>query len=131
MRGAIAAGHPLTAAAGADVLRAGGTAVDACVAAAVVSWVGESMLTGPGGGFMLVHEAAAARTRLLDFFLAVPRERAGAEELLALTVDFDGAAWRPRWCSSGAGRDSSSAPPAASGFAGRSFRSWRMRSGRA
>src|SRR5579884_390737 len=91
MRGAIAAGHPLTARAGADVLRAGGNAVDACVAAAFVSWVCESMLTGPGGGgFMLVHDAAEGRTRLLDFFVAVPRERAGAEELLALAVDFDG-----------------------------------------
>src|SRR5699024_7362365 len=29
MRGVVAAGHPLTAQAGADVLRAGGTAVDA------------------------------------------------------------------------------------------------------
>ena len=34
MRGAIAAGHPLTAEAGARVLREGGNAVDACVAAA-------------------------------------------------------------------------------------------------
>ena len=36
MRGAIAAGHPLTAAAGAAVLEAGGNAVDACVAAAFI-----------------------------------------------------------------------------------------------
>jgi len=91
MRGAIAAGHPLTAEGGARVLREGGNAVDACVAAAVVSWVCESPLTGPGGGgFLLVHDAAAARTRLLDFFVAVPRQRAGAEELLELAVDFDG-----------------------------------------
>jgi len=34
VRGAIAAGHPVTAEAGAAVLRAGGSAVDACVAAA-------------------------------------------------------------------------------------------------
>ncbi len=91
MRGAVAAGHPLTAEAGARVLRAGGNAVDACVAAAFVSWVCESPLTGPGGGgFMLVHDAADGRTRLLDFFVAVPRARGGAEELLALAVDFDG-----------------------------------------
>ena len=91
MRGAIAAGHPLTAEAGAAVLRAGVNAVDACVAAAAVSWVCESPLTGPGGGgFMLVHDAASGRTRLLDFFVAVPRERSAEDELLPLAVDFDG-----------------------------------------
>src|SRR4051812_23305930 len=58
MKGAVAAGHPLTAEAGAEVLRVGGNAVDACIAAAFVSWVAESPLTGPGaGGFMLVHLA--------------------------------------------------------------------------
>jgi gamma-glutamyltranspeptidase/glutathione hydrolase len=90
MKGAIAAGHPLTAEAGARVLRAGGSAVDACVAAAFVSWVCESPLTGPGGGgFMLVHEAASGRTVVLDFFVAVPRA-APVGELLELAVDFDG-----------------------------------------
>src|SRR2546421_1812567 len=90
MKGAIAAGHPLTAEAGARVLDAGGGAVDACVAAALVSWVCESPLTGPGGGgFMLVHEARSGRTGVLDFFVAVPRE-AAAGELLELAVDFDG-----------------------------------------
>ena len=91
MRGAIAAGHPLTAEAGARVLEAGGTAVDACVAAACVSWVCESPLTGPGGGgFMLVHDARDGRSRLYDFFVAVPRARTGLAELLELAVDFDG-----------------------------------------
>ncbi len=89
MRGAIAAGHPLTAEAGQAVLDAGGTAVDACIAAALVSWVVESPLTGPGGGgFMLTH--FGGRTTLLDFFVAVPRAPRGREELLALAVDFDG-----------------------------------------
>ncbi|HJQ74587.1 MAG TPA: gamma-glutamyltransferase [Gaiellaceae bacterium] len=89
MKGALAAGHPLTAEAGADVLRAGGNAVDACVAAAVVSWVCESPLTGPGGGgFLLVRSAREARTWLLDFFVAVPERPATPEELLELVVDF-------------------------------------------
>ena len=72
MDGVIAAGHPLTAEAGADVLRAGGNAVDAAVAAVLMSFVAESPLTGPGaGGFMLVH-TAGGENHLLDFFVAAP-----------------------------------------------------------
>ena len=73
MRGAIAAGHPVTAEVGARVLAEGGNAVDAAVAAGFASWVTESPLTGAGGGgFMLVHRARDRSTRLLDFFVAVP-----------------------------------------------------------
>ena len=73
MRGAIAAGHPLTAEAGARVLADGGSAVDACIAAAFVSWVVESPVTGPGGGgFMLVHRARDRSSRLVDFFVTIP-----------------------------------------------------------
>ena len=92
MRGAIAAGHPLTAQAGARVLEAGGNAVDAAVAAAFVSWVAESPLTGPGaGGFMLVHRAADRSTRVLDFFTAVPGlglTRAERAEMVSVDVEF-------------------------------------------
>ena len=73
MRGAIAAGHPVTAEVGARVLAEGGNAVDAAVAAGFASWVTESLLTGAGGGgFMLVHRARDRSTRLLDFFVTVP-----------------------------------------------------------
>ncbi|HZQ15489.1 MAG TPA: gamma-glutamyltransferase [Gaiellaceae bacterium] len=73
MKGAVAAGHPLTAAAGARVLAEGGNAVDACVAAAFAAWVAESPLTGPGaGGFALVLPADGRSARLADFFVAVP-----------------------------------------------------------
>jgi gamma-glutamyltranspeptidase / glutathione hydrolase len=82
MRGAVAAGHPLTAEAGASVLRAGGNAVDACVAASFASWVAESPLTGPGGGgFMLVHRARDRSTRVYDFFVTIPG--LGGDEALA------------------------------------------------
>jgi gamma-glutamyltranspeptidase/glutathione hydrolase len=93
VRGAIAAGHPLTAEAGARILAEGGNAVDACVAAAFASWVAESPLTGPGaGGFMLVHRARDRTDRLLDFFVAVPglgRERRRPAEMEAIDIDFD------------------------------------------
>ena len=70
-RGVVAAGHPLTAEAGARVLREGGNAVDAAVAAALTSFVTESPLTGLGaGGYMLVH--TGSEQVLLDFFVAVP-----------------------------------------------------------
>src|SRR5579884_1554923 len=72
MPGVVAAGHPLTAEAGADVLRQGGNAVDAAVAAALMSFVTESPLTGPGaGGFMLIH-TPGGEDHLLDFFVAAP-----------------------------------------------------------
>ncbi len=94
MRGAVAAGHQLTAEAGARILAEGGNAVDACIAAAFMSWVAESPLTGPGaGGFMLVHRARDRSTRLLDFFVSTPglgakvRRRADME---AIDVDFSG-----------------------------------------
>ncbi len=54
-KGVVAAGHPLTAQAGARVLREGGNAVDAAVAAMLTSFVAEPLLTGLGaGGYMLV-----------------------------------------------------------------------------
>jgi len=93
MRGAIAAGHPLTAEAGAQILADGGTAVDACLAAAFVSWVVESPLTGPGaGGFLLVHRARDRRTRVLDFFVTAPGAglRRSPAEMETIDVDFDG-----------------------------------------
>ena len=72
MKGVVAAGHPLTAEAGAEVLRGGGNAVDAAVAAVLMSFVAESPLTGPGaGGFMLVH-TGGGEDHLLDFFCAAP-----------------------------------------------------------
>jgi gamma-glutamyltranspeptidase / glutathione hydrolase len=94
VRGAIAAGHPLTAEAGARVLAEGGNAVDACLAAAFVSWVAESPLTGPGGGgFLLVHRARDGRSRVLDFFVALPGAGLGpgdVSEMERIDVDFDG-----------------------------------------
>ena len=96
MRGAIGAGHPLTAEAGARVLAEGGNAVDACVAAAFASWVAESPLTGPGaGGFALVHSADGRPDRIADFFVATPGrgldERDGAD-MHAVDVGFGGEA---------------------------------------
>src|SRR6476661_1183453 len=93
MTGCIAAGHPLTAEAGAAVLRDGGNAVDAAVAAILASWAAEPLLTGPGaGGYMLVA-GAGEEPVLLDFFVAAPGHEADGSaraELVPIEVDFGG-----------------------------------------
>jgi gamma-glutamyltranspeptidase/glutathione hydrolase len=87
MEGIVAAGHPVSAEAGAAVLRAGGNAVDAAVAACLASWAAEPLLTGPGaGGYLLVAGAGQTPT-LLDFFVAAPSHGERAP-LLPVDVSF-------------------------------------------
>ena len=90
MKGVVAAGHPLTAEAGAEVLRDGGNAVDAAVCAVLASFAVESPLTGFGaGGHMMVHQGR--ETTLIDFFVAAPGQdgiERGAE-LVPVPVRFD------------------------------------------
>jgi gamma-glutamyltranspeptidase / glutathione hydrolase len=109
-QGVVAAGHPLTAEAGATALREGGNAVDAAVCAVLASFAVESPLTGFGaGGFMIVHtqgphpgsaqegsdldvrSAGGSETTLIDFFCAAPGLE-GADpgtELVPVPVHFD------------------------------------------
>jgi gamma-glutamyltranspeptidase/glutathione hydrolase len=93
-RGVVAAGHPVSARAGADVLRAGGNAVDAALGAMLAALACEPLLTGLGaGGYMLVAGVGGAESSpaLLDFFVEAPgREAAdGARaELVAVDVSF-------------------------------------------
>src|SRR5947209_17028728 len=89
--GVIAAGHEVTAQVGADLLRAGGNAVDAAVGAVLASFVCEPLLTGLGaGGYMLVVSPDGART-LLDFFVQAPGrggDPATRAELIPITISF-------------------------------------------
>ncbi|MGN6276674.1 MAG: gamma-glutamyltransferase family protein [Solirubrobacterales bacterium] len=90
MKGVVAAGHPLTAEAGAAVLRDGGNAVDAAVCAVLASFAVESPLTGFGaGGHMMVHDGG--ETTLIDFFVAAPGldEIERTTELVPVPVRFD------------------------------------------
>src|SRR5437867_4234436 len=83
----VAAGHPATAAAGIEILREGGSAVDAAVAACLASCVGETIMTGLlGGGHAIVFDAADGSVRNLDCFVAVPTGE--GEELQELAVPF-------------------------------------------
>jgi gamma-glutamyltranspeptidase / glutathione hydrolase len=70
---AVAAGHPATAEAGAQVLRAGGNAAEAAVAASLASCVAETIMTGfLGGAHAIYYDAATGATRNLDCFVSVP-----------------------------------------------------------
>ncbi len=103
-KGVVAAGHPLTAQAGARVLREGGNAVDAAVGAMLTSFVAEPLLTGLGaGGYMLVA-GGGERADVAGLLRGGPADRSssaieeGAEadpppaELQAVDVSFGDAA---------------------------------------
>lgn len=91
-RGAIAAGDPQTADAGAAVLRAGGNAVDATLAAAFAAFVAEAPLCSPAGGGALLFGDAEAGFSVVDAFTVVPGaggEGPGAPlDFHDVTIDF-------------------------------------------
>lgn len=71
-RGVVAAGHPATVEAAAEVLRAGGNAYDAVVAAGFAAAVAEPGLTSLGGGGFLLARTATGEEVLFDFFVDTP-----------------------------------------------------------
>ncbi|MDT8307299.1 MAG: gamma-glutamyltransferase [Anaerolineae bacterium] len=93
MRGVIAAGNPQTAAAGAEMLRQGGNAVDAAVAAAFASFLAEIGVVHLGGsGLAQIYDPAARQSTVYDFFSAMPGlGRPGMPSELdfeAVTIDY-------------------------------------------
>ena len=91
-RGAVAAGHKATVGAAAEILRAGGNAVDAAIAGVFASFVSEPVLTGLFGGGVLTLQDPAGRCAVLDFFARVPGlggDGAGPDlNFEAVSVDF-------------------------------------------
>jgi gamma-glutamyltranspeptidase/glutathione hydrolase len=91
--GTIAAGHEKTAAAGIEMLKLGGNAFDAAVAAVLASFVVEPMLTSPaGGGFLLAHTQEGEST-LFDFFTQTPLQKRPRSEIefFDINLNFGGA----------------------------------------
>lgn len=71
----IAAAHPLAAQAGYDVLKAGGSAVDAMVATQMVLGLVEPQSSGLGGGaFLVYHDAKTHMPTTLDGRETAPQE---------------------------------------------------------
>lgn len=72
-KGMICAPQPESVEAGADVLRAGGTAVDAAICCAFVQSVVDPLMNGIAGfGSMGIHMRTTARTRYIDFHATAP-----------------------------------------------------------
>jgi len=112
-RGMVAAGNPLAAAEGIAVLRAGGNAVDAAIAAAAVLAVVSPHECGLGGDLLgLVFDAKSGQVHALN---ASGRSPAGATPELyregipqggggAVSVPAWWAVGPPRWSASARGR---------------------------
>ncbi len=80
-RGAVAAGHRLTAEAAANILREGGTVFDAAIAGMWMACVVEPVLSSIGGGGFLMAREAGQPARLVDFFTHTPRRFRPVDEI--------------------------------------------------
>lgn len=86
----MAAGSAEAVEAAITVLRAGGSAVDAALAAAMAAAVSEPVLTSLGGGGFLLHAVPGQQPEVLDFFVAVPGLAGGvsAPHVETVVIDF-------------------------------------------
>ncbi|GAB4578237.1 MAG: gamma-glutamyltransferase [Anaerolineales bacterium] len=96
MPGVIAAGNSYTANAGAEMLRLGGNAVDAAVAAAFASCLAEPALVNIGGsGIAQVFNPQTGQTTVYDFFSTMPgigsEEGSGIIDFRRIYIDFGSA----------------------------------------
>src|SRR6266481_4409232 len=72
--GVVASQSRTASGVGAEVLKAGGSAVDSVVATAFALAAAEPWNSGLGGiGFMVVHQAGADRAEIVDFGPVAPR----------------------------------------------------------
>ena len=93
--GIVATGDPAVTTAGAEILRDGGNAFDAAVAAGFASAAAEPALTSLGGGGFLLAHTRGEEAVLFDFFVDTPgrgRDTASPDpHFLPVTVQFPGA----------------------------------------
>lgn len=88
-KGAVASGHHLTTAAAEEILRDGGNAFDAIIAAHFMSCVAEPVLSSLGSGGYLLAEPAGDASRVYDFFAQTPISKTTSQlDFYPISADF-------------------------------------------
>ena len=86
----VAAGHKITAEAASEVLREGGNAFDAVIAAMITATVPEFVFSSiGGGGFLMARPAGSEHAVCYDFFAQTPRTKRPENELDFYAIDAD------------------------------------------
>jgi gamma-glutamyltranspeptidase/glutathione hydrolase len=89
-KGVVAAGHELTARAGAEILEDGGNAFDAALAGVFMTFVAEAVFSSPGGGgFLMARRDGSDSVKLFDFFTETPRRCRQANEVAFFPIYAD------------------------------------------
>lgn len=111
-RAMISAPQPEAVAAGADVLRAGGNAIDAAIACALVQGVVDPLMCGIGGfGMLHVYDPATGQAQVFEGFGGCPLEsRADMWQDIALGDTTDGFGFVTKGFVNEAGAQSVTAP---------------------
>ena len=86
--GAVAAGDGETAQAAAEILKAGGNAFDAALAALFASTVAEPVLSSLGGGGFLLAAPKTGKPVLYDFFAHTPKRKRSDVDFHPVVADF-------------------------------------------
>lgn len=89
IKGAISAGHQLTAEAGKIMFELGGNAFDAVTAGVLASFVVESALASAGGGGFLLAHTHQGKNFLFDFFCQTPQKKRSFSEVDFYGVEVD------------------------------------------
>ena len=89
-RGHIAAGHTATAEAAATILREGGNAFDAAIAALMASFVSEPCMSSAGGGaFLTAYNPRDRQAFTYDCFVQTPARKRSPEQIEFTPVELD------------------------------------------
>jgi gamma-glutamyltranspeptidase/glutathione hydrolase len=81
IKGVVAAGHKLTVQAAEVVLREGGNAFDAILAAHFAACAAEPVLASLGGGGFMLAKPQESQPIVYDFFVHTPRHKRATDEL--------------------------------------------------